>query len=84
MGIDCEQIIRQMRSSQSQYRGRHVNHIAVQLAAIILQQRDFASLNSFVDFCADPDNLRTWLPSHDDRLALSEEIARTLRPLRAA
>ena len=84
MGIDCEQIIRQMRAFQSHHRGRHVHHIAVQLASIILQQRDFASLDSFVDFCADPDNLRTWLPSNDDRLALSTEITRALWPLRAA
>ncbi|HRX85737.1 MAG TPA: hypothetical protein P5572_12030 [Phycisphaerae bacterium] len=59
-------------------------HMAFQLATLIAAQRQFQTLAELCSFCANPENLRTWLPSQDDRVNLAAELASTLPHLPAA
>ena len=84
MAIDHDQIMRYFRLRHTFGRGHYRDNVTCQLAAMILQQHEFPDVHSFVAFCEDPDNLRSWLPSGDDRVVFSADLVQTLRAIRAA
>lgn len=53
-------------------------HVALQLAALIAQQREFNALPELRKFCSVPDNLSPWLPSREDRVNLAAELSHCL------
>lgn len=54
-------------------------NVACQLALLIAAQRQFQTIADLCNFCADPENLRPWLPSRADRMNLSAELATSLQ-----
>ena len=84
MAIDHDQIMRYFRLRHPFGGGHYLDNVTCQLAAMILQQREFPDVHSFIAFCEDPDNLRSWLPSGDDRVVFSADLVQILRAVRAA
>ena len=81
MAIDCEEIIQHFRQCYGLRRGRFLHNVTYHLVSIILQQRDFPNMRSFIEFCKNPDNLRSWLPSQKDRIIFSAGLVETLRSM---
>jgi hypothetical protein len=84
MAIDRKEIIQHFRTGRGLASGEYLQNVAYHLAGIILDQREFPTVQAFTDFCRDPDNLRSWLPSPTDREALSAGIVSALRSVHVA
>ena len=84
MAISRDQILELLVQSRWSSKWATVDRLVYHLASLILEQREFESVRDFLDFCNDPANLRTWLPSGDDRKTCSNSLLETLGVLRAA
>jgi len=62
------------RGSNTSYR----RHVALQLAALVAAQHQFAAISELRKFCSVPDNLSPWLPSREDRINLAAELSSCL------
>ncbi len=60
---------------------RHVHDIAYHLLRLILARRDFDDIKALIEFCEDPENFETWLPSESDRVIFSAGIVERLQEL---
>jgi hypothetical protein len=61
--------------------GRLLHNAARYLMRLILQEHEFADMDDLIAFCADPDNLRAWLPTETDRMIFSEGLVEGLRDI---
>ncbi len=53
---------------------RGLYNVAYSLMRIILQRRDFDSVEELIEFCGDPDSLRPWLSIEADRIIFAHEL----------
>ena len=61
--------------------GQYLRNVAYHLMRMILDQREFGSLESVIEFCGIPDNLRRWLPTKADRIIFSDDLTQRLREM---
>lgn len=81
MPIDCDEIMSRLipvRVTQARRTG-HFPCIKYHLTKLIMGQLQFADLESLIEFCSEPENLATWLPSPNDRRLISSDLATSLR-----
>lgn len=70
-----------LRTASANPNGTFRQHVALQLAMLILAQKRFRTVAALRKFCTDPDNLRAWLPSDADRINLARELCAFLRTI---
>ena len=61
--------------------GRILHNAACHLLQLILRQPGNARVEDLLAFCANPENLRPWLPNKTDRFIFSEGLLEGLRDL---
>ncbi|MCA9253585.1 MAG: hypothetical protein KDA54_20830 [Phycisphaerales bacterium] len=81
MSIDCNEIMSRLIPDQitKSRRTGHFPCIKYHLTKLIMGQQQFNDINALIEFCAEPDNLATWLPSPSDRQLIAADLASSLK-----
>lgn len=79
--VSREAILAHFRNRPTGARGRHLHDSVHYLMRLILEHRDFHSIESLVEYCKNHDNLRPWLLREADRVIFSTELVRGLRDM---
>jgi hypothetical protein len=85
MPVDFNEIMSQLvpkRIARSRRSG-HFPCIKYHLMKLIIGQRQFGDMDALIEFCAQPDNLETWLPSAVDRRLISADLTGSLKRARS-
>ncbi|UCC29314.1 MAG: hypothetical protein JSU86_14060 [Phycisphaerales bacterium] len=79
--VSREAILAHFRNRPTRARGRHRRDSVHYLMRLILDHRDFNSLESLIEYCKNHDNLRPWLLREADRVIFSTELVRGLHDM---
>ena len=74
-----EAILAHFRNRPLRGCGQHFHDFVCHLLRLILEHRDFHSLELLVEYCGDYDNLRPWLLHEADRVMFSAELVQGLK-----
>lgn len=77
MATEAHSIVRYFRRRCGH--GRILHNAAFHLVQLILEQLGTDRVDALTTFCANPENLRPWLPTETDRFIFSEGILEGLR-----
>ncbi len=72
--ISNEAILTHFRERATPGGGQQVHDPVYHLMRLILEHRDFHSLESLIEYCRNHDNLRPWRLHEADRVILSAEL----------
>ena len=76
--VSHEAIIDHFRNRPLQGHGQRFHHSVYHLVRLVLEHRDFHSLESLMEYCGNYDNLRPWLLHEADRVMFSDELIQGL------
>ncbi|HOW69989.1 MAG TPA: hypothetical protein PKY77_05240 [Phycisphaerae bacterium] len=79
MTTETDRVVRYFRRRCGE--GRILHNAACHLLQLILGQPGTGRVKDLMAFCANPENLKPWLPNATDRLIFSEGLLEGLRDL---
>lgn len=79
--VSHEAILDHFRNRPRHGCGRHFHDSLHHLLRLVLEQRDFHSLESIIEYCGDHDNLRPWLLHEADRVMFSAALTQGLHDM---
>lgn len=74
-------ILVHFRQRRAHGRGEYLDNVAYHLMRMILDEGELGSLESLIEFCGTPNNLRRWLPTEADRIVFSDSLVQGLREM---
>ena len=79
--VHHEVILDHFRKRLLQGRGQRFHDSVYLLLGLLFGHRDFDSVESLIEYCADHDNLRPWLLHEADRAMFSAELVHGLHDM---
>ena len=79
--VSREAILDHFRNRPLKGCARHFHDSVYHVLRLVLEHRDFHSLESLIEYCGDHDNLRPWLLHEADRVMFSAELIQGLRDM---
>jgi len=79
--VNGNAILAHFRQRRGHGRGQYLHSVTYHLMKMILDQKECAPLESLIEFCDTPDNLRRWLPAEADRIIFSDGLSQGLREI---
>ena len=80
----CKEVILRHFRDRSSTGDDLLHRAAHPLVGMIVEERGLSDVNSLMQFVEEPENLRPWLPSRNDRVWLSGAIRQGLQELSRA